>query len=322
MLWLILFVIAAFILILCISYVKCFYNANRTPRDPYELLHGEQYRAVEDQILASTRTMDEAPFEQVTVTSFDGLRLSGRYYHHRDDAPVMLVFHGYRSMTLRDSTGGYYLGRKIGYNVLAVDQRAHGMSDGHVISFGILERHDCLTWATYISERFGSDTPIVLTGLSMGAATVIMSTSLPLPNNVVCVMADCPYSSPKEIICKVSRDENFPAMAAYPFIKLAAKIFGGFDLEETSAVQAAGFSKIPILLIHGDDDRFVPWQMSRKIHESSNGCTRLELFAGAGHGLSYTLWPKRYEQVCIDFLMQFPVLAQHISIENFAPESL
>ena len=256
--------------------------------------------------------MDEAPHEQVAITSFDGLRLCGRYYHHRDGAPVMLVFHGYRSMTLRDSTGGYYLSRKMGFNVLAVDQRSHGKSEGHVISFGIMERHDCMSWVSYISERFGKDTPIVLTGLSMGAATVVMATALPLPPNVICVLADCPYSSPKEIICKVCNDEGFPSTVAYPFIKLAAKVFGGFDLEAASAVHAAGESKIPILLLHGDDDRFVPWDMSLKIHNSSNGCTELELFAGAGHGLSYTMWPKRYEQVCYDFFMKFPVLAAHI----------
>lgn len=318
MLWSVLLGIVAFILIVCIfCYRKCFYNANHTPRDPYEILHGEQYLAVKEQILASTRVMDEAPFEDVAVTSFDGLRLYGRYYHHRDGAPVMLVFHGYRSMALRDSTGGFYLGRKLGFNILAVDQRAHGKSEGHVITFGILERQDCLSWVTYISQRFGADTPIVLSGLSMGAATVVMATALPLPSNVICVLADCPYSSPKEIICKVCEDERFPARAAYPFIKLAARVFGGFDLEAASAVNAAGESKIPILLLHGDDDRFVPCEMSRKIHDSSNGCTSIEIFPDAGHGLSYTLWPKRYEQVCFDFLMQFPVLTKHICAENF-----
>ena len=317
MLGLLLMGIVIFVLAIFICYKKCFYNANRVPENPYEVFQDEQYIAVQDQIIASTRTMDEAPFEQVTVTSFDGLQLSGRYYHHQDGAPVMLVFHGYRSLTLRDSTGGYYLSRKMGFNVLAVDQRAHGKSEGHTISFGILERHDCLSWAKYICNRFGADTPIILTGLSMGAATVVMATTLPLPPNVICVLADCPYSSPKEIICKVCKDQGFPSTAAYPFIKLASKILGGFDLEATSAVQAAGESKIPILLLHGDDDRFVPWDMSLKIHNFSNGCTRLELFAGAGHGLSYTMWPKRYEQVCFDFLMQFSALRPHIKTENF-----
>lgn len=307
-------VLAVLALLLCLyCFRRCFYSSNKTDQDPYNLLKGEQFLAVKEQIHASTRRMEEVPYEAVTITSFDGLTLFGRYYHLRDGAPVKIIFHGYRSFPLRDSAGGFYLARKLGMNVLAVDQRAHGSSGGHVITFGINERRDCLSWVEYVNGRFGADVPIILSGLSMGAATVIMATSLPLPENVVCVLADCPYASPREIIRKVCADEHFPVAASYPFIRLGARIFGKFDLEGSSAVRAAGTSQIPILLLHGEDDRFVPCEMSKAICAASNGRARLETFPGAGHGLSYMVAPQQYEAAVYGFLKEIPALQPYIA---------
>ena len=99
----------------------------------------------------------------------------------------------------------------------------------------------------------------------MGAATVLMASELNLPENVVCIIADSPYSSPKAIIRKVCRDRHLPDWLAYPFIRIGAKIFGGVSIEECSAEDAVRNARIPILLIHGEDDRFVPCQMSKRI---------------------------------------------------------
>ena len=299
-------------------FITCFYSANKTPLDPYANLHGNQYQAVKDKIFEITRAMDAVPFERVSITSVDGIPLSGRYYHLRDGAPIKIIFHGYRSMALRDSAGGFGMARKLGMNVLAVDQRAHGNSGGHVITFGVMERHDCLSWIQYVNSRFGADVPIVLSGLSMGAATVIMATALPLPENVVCVLADCPYSSPDAIIRKVCRDNHYPDYIIQPFIKLAALIFGRFNLDGADAVKAAAVSKIPILLLHGEDDRFVPCEMSRKIHENSNGCTQLFTFPTAGHGLCYMIEPSRYEKICFDFLLHIPQLRNNLLLNEEA----
>ena len=295
-------------------FCSCFYASNKTTKDPYCPLHGEQFLDVQEHIYASTRRMEKVPFEPVQIKSFDGLTLFGRYYHLNDGAPVKIIFHGYRSMALRDCAGGFGMAQKLGMNVLAVDQRAHGNSDGHVITFGICERRDCLSWIDYVNARFGSKTPIILSGLSMGAATVIMATSLPLPDNVQCVLADSPYSAPGAIIKKVCRDIHFPDKLAYPFIWFAARTLGGFNLEQTSAIEAAGASTVPILLLHGEDDRFVPCQMSRDIHMSSNGCTRLRTFKDAGHGLSYIIEPEQYEKAVFDFLKKIPALEEYISV--------
>ena len=313
------FGILAIVLILTVisviayCFYTCFYASNKTPQDPYGLLHGQQFLDVQEHIYESTRRMEQIPFEPVQIKSFDGLTLFGRYYHVCDGAPVKIIFHGYRSIALRDAAGGFGMARKLGMNVLAVDQRAHGNSEGHIITFGIWERRDCLSWIKYVNDRFGKETPIILSGLSMGAATVIMAAALPLPENVQCILADSPYSAPDEIIKKVCKDRKIPPALAYPFIRLAARLLGGFNLEQCSAISAAEVSPVPILLLHGNDDRFVPCSMSERINKTCGKATTLVTFQGAGHGLSYIVDPVGYEKAVFEFLKQFYALEEYIA---------
>ena len=202
--------------------------------------------------------LDGIPFEPVTITAFDGVQLCGRYYHVRDGAPVQIELHGYRGNALRDFCGGNKLAREAGMNTLLVDERANGRSGGRTITFGVKERRDCLSWIECANSRFGP-VPIFLAGVSMGAATVLMAAGLPLPANVAGIIADCPYSSPEAIIRKVCREDmHLPPALLMPFVRLAARLFGRFRLDGASAVEAARDTGIPILLLHGEDDRFVP----------------------------------------------------------------
>lgn len=294
------------------TFLQCFYSPKDRNIDPYKLIEGEQYEELAEVITDCTRVMDKAPCQWVSITSRDGLTLHGRYYHTRDRAPTAIAFHGYKSSALRDGCGGFALSRKHGFNILVPDQRAHAKSEGNVITFGIKERWDCLSWIEYVNQRFGSDLPILLSGLSMGAATVLMAADLPLPKNVVGIMADCPYSSPAEIIRKVCADRGFPEKAVFPFIRLSARLLGGFPLMETSAFQAVQHANVPVLLIHGDDDRFVPCDMSREIAAHCASPVQLEIFPGAGHGLSYMTDPERYEAVALTFFKSLPELAPYL----------
>ena len=136
----------------------------------------------------------------------------------------------------------------------------------------------------------------------MGAATVLMAADLELPANVKGIIADCPYSSPKEIILKTAGDMKFPVKLTYPFIRLAAYLFGHFNLEETTAVKAVQNSRVPILIIHGEADAFVPCHMSREIAKVCSSPITLVTIPGAGHGRSYLVDPKRYEDAIIKFI--------------------
>ena len=275
------------------------------PLDPEHYFSpvGKQYDEVREGIRKSVDKMATRKYEAVTITSFDGSKLFARYYPGTNGAPVQILFHGYKSCSLLDCSGGTYLAVDcLNHNVLVVDQRSHGQSNGRVITFGIKERKDCLRWIAYAKERFGADIPIILSGLSMGAATVLMACDLNLPSNVKGIIADCPYSSPKEIILKVARDLHFPPRLMLPFIWLGGFLFGHFNLFESSAINAIETCNIPILILHGDADALVPYEMARSLQSCGAKDITLETFEKAGHGLSYIVNPEKYEKVVIGFI--------------------
>ncbi len=292
-LWIVGIVIAALLLItLGLSYYcyrRVFYAPPRKPMaaDEYEIPPGhiyEEYREKMVNWMKETRAME---CERVEITSFDGLTLRGRYYEYAKDAPVEILFHGYQGTSERDLCGGVQRCFALGRSALLVDQRGSGESDGHVITFGVNERKDCLKWIDFIIEKLGKDVKIMLGGVSMGAATVLMTAGEDLPPNVVCVLGDCGYSSAKEIIKKIVKEMHLPPYLVYPFIKLGAKLFGHFNLEETSPVEAMKTCKVPVLLLHGDVDAFVPYEMSEQIYAACASPKRLVKVVGAGHGLAY-----------------------------------
>lgn len=294
------------------TYRKCFYSSKNRNEDPFSQLSGPQYDDCAEFMRRCSSVMENTEFQWLTIQAKDNTILRARYYHSADNAPLMILFHGYRSVALRDCVGGFALAQHLGWNILAVDQRAHGRSDGTTITFGIMERFDCLSWCEYASENLTHGAPIILYGLSMGAATILMATQLKLPQEVVCVIADCSYSSPPDIIKKVCSDWGFSPKLTYPLIMLGARIFGKFDLNEASPVNAVKKAFIPILLIHGDDDRFVPCDMSHQIYYSCASRCELQIFPGAGHGLSCMVDPDRYADAILLFLRSLPDLEKYL----------
>ena len=302
MIWII--IIAALILTAAAISYYAYRKAFLSDRKRQEDWDGFIRRAGEEgpQVRELMEQLKEITAEDVFINSFDGLKLHGRYYHAKDGAPLDIQFHGYNGNAMRDFCGGNKISRESGHNSLLIDQRAHGMSRGKTISFGINERKDCLSWVRYAVERFGEDTEIVLSGVSMGAATVLMASDLGLPKNVKAIVADCGYSSPKAIINKVMRDSGLPDKLMYPFVWLGAMVFGKFNLTESSAVSAVSESDVPILIIHGGADDFVPCYMAEEIYKACRSEKKLLIVPGAGHGMSYLVDKDLYEKTVKDFI--------------------
>lgn len=288
------FILFALAVILLICYFRMFRSPRRkADPDAIEIPEGEIYEEFREDMIAWTKSIRSLPRRDVSIRSHDGLTLRGYYYECRKGGPIEILFHGYKGYSERDLSGGVERCFKMGRNALLVDHRGSGRSDGHTITFGILEKRDCLGWIDFVLREFGPDCEIILTGVSMGAATVMMAAGEDLPKNVVCVLADCGYTSPKEIICKVITDMKLPPRLVYPFARLSGRILGGFDLDSNSPMKALSHSRVPVILIHGDADDFVPCDMSRRLYEV---CTsphkKLTLIPGAGHGLAF---PKNRE---------------------------
>ena len=296
-------VLLAVLIIAYICYRMAFYEPDRNPQsdDTFDIPKGRIYEPFRESIISWTLETRAMPREDMYITSFDGLKLHGRYYEYAPGAPIELMMHGYRGTADRDLSGGVQRCFKLGRSALIVDQRCSGESGGNVITFGINEHRDCLSWVEHMISRFGPDVKIILTGISMGASTVLTAAGKPLPNNVIGVLADCGYDSAKNIIQKVIADMGLPPRLAYPFVKLGARLFGHFDLEETSPMEAMKTCAVPVILFHGENDDFVPCQMSRNIYEACPTRKKLVTIPGAGHGLSYPTDPEGYRQALREF---------------------
>lgn len=268
-----------------------------------EMLQGKQYEPYEPIVRSGMEAAGKLPFQRIFIEARDGITLAGRYYHVKDGAPLILFFHGYRGTALRDGNGILLYAKTEGYNALLADQRCHGKSGGKAITFGIKERYDCMDWIRYVNRRFGDHTPIVLAGISMGASTVLMTSDLGLPANVKGIMADCPYSEPKEILRAVMKQLKLPVNVTYTAVRLGAKLFGGFDIEEHSPLKAMENCQIPVLFIHGDEDYLVPCDMSRKCYDVCKSPDKKRVVVkGAAHGMSFCVDGQLYINEMKEFL--------------------
>lgn len=281
--------IAAVLVICYICYRMAFYSPARSlpETDELSLPAGEIYEPYYPQMRAWTLQTRQIPAREYSIVSFDGLRLYGKYYEFAPGAPIEIMMPGYRGLAERDLCGGVQRAFRLKHSVLLVEQRGCGKSEGSTISFGVNERRDCLQWAQLLIQEFGADVKIILTGISMGAATVTMACALGLPKNVVGIIADCGYSSAREIIQAVIRQMGLPAKPAYPFVRLAARIFGHFDLEATPPVEAIKHCRVPIFIVHGEADDYVPCSMSYEIAKNCTAPMVHFTVPGAGHGLAY-----------------------------------
>jgi len=268
-----------------------------------EIPDGPQYDPYRKESLEGIETLLSLPFERWELRSFDGLILRGRYYAGRPDRPLVIFFHGYRSGPIRDGSGGFRFCRGEGCSVLMVDQRAHGKSEGKTITFGALEKRDCLAWAREAARR-NPGRGILLAGVSMGAATVLCSAALDLPDQVKGIWADCGYADTEEILRDTIRRWGAPVRPLLRLTKAGARIFGRFRVEDASPLNCVRSARVPVLLVHGEEDPIVPCEMAYRIAEACASPVSLLTVPGAGHGMSYYADTAAYVTALKDFFDQ------------------
>ena len=296
---------------LLISYI-CFRMAFYAPRkasgpEEYPLPRGEIYLPYRETFIRWIDEIRRLPHREFTLRSFDGLPLYAKYYEYAPGAPIELMFHGYRGNAESDLCGGVQRCFTLGHSAFIVDQRACGKSGGNVITFGVNESRDCHSWLEFMVQEFGPEVKILLTGISMGASTVLMAGGSPLPASVVGILADCGFTSAKDIIQVVIGTMKLPPKLAYPFVRLGAKLYGKFDLEKSPAIEAVKRCRLPVIFFHGEADDFVPCCMSKQNYETcASAKKKLITIPGAGHGLCYMIDPEKYLREMRDFFKDIP----------------
>ena len=271
--------------------------------EPHHVPGGPQYQPYHAQMHRLIDELVDMPSERVYITSRDGLKLAGDWYPGGPGRPVHICCHGYRGLGVRDFCGGAQSLLARGDGVLLIHERAQGDSQGHTMTFGIREREDVALWAEYCAKRFPG-APLFLHGISMGAATVLMTSALPLPAAVKGILADCPYDVPKDIILLTAKQRvGSPAGLLWPFLTVGAFLFGnGLRFGNVCCHEAVKHANVPILIVHGEDDRFVPAYMSEPMAAANPALVTRVTFPNAGHGMSYLVDTPRYQAMTEDFL--------------------
>lgn len=247
------------------------------------------------------RWLEGMPYINVYIKSFDGLRLYGALLENYSDKIIICV-HGFTGSGKKDFASlaqAYY---KNGYNVLLVDNRAHGQSEGKYVGFGVLDRLDLRNWVKYVINRFGSNVQIFLHGISMGAATVLMASSI-MPKNVRGIIADCGFTSVYEIFEYVlKRDYHLPKFPIIYLTNIMSKIRAGYGYKDVNTTAEIARSDIPILFIHGENDEFVPLWMTMKNYSHCKAYKELFIVRESEHAESHYIDKKGYERRILTFI--------------------
>ena len=254
--------------------------------------------------------LERSETKTVETVARDGETLIGHLYECENAKRLIIAMHGWRSSWCKDFGAVSEFWHKNHCNVLYVEQRGQNNSGGNYMGFGMLERFDCLSWVEWVNSNANEKLPIYLAGISMGASTVLMASGLNLPEEVCGIMADCGYTSPYEIwkhVVKNNLHMHYGVMGMIANDMCRKKI--NMSTKDYSTIDAMEENTIPVLFIHGSDDRFVPVEMTYENYKACKAPKKLLIVPGAGHGKSYITDKESYERITEEFWRECEALS-------------
>ena len=253
-----------------------------------------------------SEALRETPMETVAIRSRDNYVLRAHWYPVEGAKRTVILVHGWHSRWYVDFSASAPFLHDHACNLLFIDQRSHGESGGDLISYGITERYDILSWIEWVEQHHGG-LPLYLCGLSMGASTVLMTAGLPIAGRVQGILADCGYSTPDEIV-RLALQKNIGGLAAPTLaaINLNCKLREGFTLKDYTPIEAmTANTEVPCLFFHGDADTVVPWRMSLENYYACRAPKDLLIVNGAAHCRCIWVDPQRYQRKVLDFFTAY-----------------
>ena len=239
------------------------------------------------------------------MTTHDGRRLHAWYAAAENSTDTTaILLHGYTCNAWTVMNIARMMRERLGLNIFLPEMHGHGKSDGNEVQMGWKDANDVLEWMPLVTHLFGdsAQSRIVIHGVSMGASTAMNISGMEHSPQIVGFIEDCGYTTPKDIIMKTARDMGLPAKFLYPFARIGAWLFGGFDVEAASPIESVANMKIPLLIIHGYQDGFVPYSMGSMLYDACTGPKRMETFDRGEHAVSALSDPWKYESVVTSFI--------------------
>ena len=246
---------------------------------------------------------EKSNYSDKYIESYDKLQLHS-YVVSQNSNKWAIVVHGYggSGKLMSDKSKYFY---DMGYNVLIPDLRGHGKSEGDYIGMGWKDRLDIISWINFIIKE-NPNAEIVLHGTSMGAATVLMTSGENLPSNVKAIVADCAYTSAwDEFSYQLETYLKVPSYYILNVTNMVTKLKAGYSLKEASALECVKKATVPILFIHGDKDKFVPYSMMDKLYDATISPKEKLTIEGGEHANSDLVSPFLYWLTVEDFLNQY-----------------
>lgn len=265
---------------------------------------------IDEQLLKKVQQAGEIlscrPQREIVIQSHDGVRLIGHWMPVPHPQRIVIAMHGWRSSWHNDFGMIADFLRENNCSILFAEQRGQGLSGGDHMGFGLMERYDCLDWIEWVNRETGGKYPVYLCGISMGASTVLMAGGLELPENVRGIIADCGYTAPTAIWKHVAEqhlhmDYRLCGTTACRMAKKRANL----DVHAGSCPEALSKCRVPVLFVHGSEDRFVPVEMTYENYKACVAPKRLFIVPGAQHGMSYPTDPMGYQAAIKSFWASF-----------------
>ncbi|WP_455537854.1 alpha/beta hydrolase [Terrisporobacter sp.] len=280
-----------------------FYNLVLNANYPKDIIYAEY----NDKNLnyAEKWLVEKSNYTEKYIQSDDGLQLHAYVVNQNNNTDKWaIVVHGYGgSGKLMSDKAKYFYDK--GYNILVPDLRGHGKSEGNYIGMGWKDRLDMINWIKFIIKE-NPNAKIVLHGTSMGASTVLMTSGEKLPYNVKAIVADCGYTSVfDEFSYELKTYLKLPSSYIINVTNMVTKLRAGYSLKEASSLDAVKKATIPILYIHGDKDRFVPYYMMDKLYNATNSSKQKLTIEDGEHANSDLVSPFLYWSTVENFINQY-----------------
>lgn len=269
-------------------------SKRKTKEDAFSLL---KERSVYEE-----SNFDESIFEKLEINSEDNLKLKGYYVKNKDISnKVIVIVHGY--------TANYYMSLQFlslylneGFNVLLIDNRSHGNSEGKYVTYGMKEKEDLKNWINLLKDKLDENISIGIHGQSMGAATALMYAGK--YKDVDFVVSDCAYSSGREIL--KYQFKHIVKILPYPLYQMVntmIKLKCSFSMNKVTPIKDISNIDIPILFIHGKNDKIIPYTMSLDMYNKrNNNKDKLLIIEDADHVESFMYDKSKYTHSIKTFL--------------------
>ncbi len=236
--------------------------------------------------------------EPIEIKTNDGTYIHGDFSENTERKGIMIIAHGYswdREGSLKYAQFFY----KHGFSILIYDERGHGENKTKFTTMGYQEGKDIVSIVHYCREKYGYHLPIGLHGESMGGASVLLA--MQYSPKIDFVIEDCGYSSLQKLLLHKMKQSHIPSFFIHGS-NVMLKMFFHFSMEDVVPSNAVKISTIPLLIIHGSDDDFVPVDEGMEIYQARKDNSEIRIIEGASHAQSYQVNPQAYEEMCMSFI--------------------